>query len=147
MPTFPTYSGELPQCLNPLNPRHYWLVAYWVFFRPTALKCYLYQANPEIYRQSSGFRNFVNGLQQPAYWRLGLIAIGVATLLSVVVGVPTVSAASTWQGTLPDWLGMAGGVAGGVAYGVAVGVAGGVAGGVAFGVAGGVALGVAVGVA
>lgn len=49
MPTFPTYDGELPQCLNLLNPRHYLLVLYWVFFRPTALKCYLYQANLKTY--------------------------------------------------------------------------------------------------
>ena len=41
MLTFPTYRGELPQCLNPLNLRHYFLLAYWVYFRPTALKCYL----------------------------------------------------------------------------------------------------------
>jgi len=41
MPTFPTYRGELPQCLDPLNLRHYFLLAYWVYFRPTALKCYL----------------------------------------------------------------------------------------------------------
>jgi len=40
MPTFPTYHGELPRCLNPLNLRHYFLLAYWVYFRPTALKCY-----------------------------------------------------------------------------------------------------------
>ena len=50
MPTFPTYSGELPDCLSPFNLRHYFLLAYWIYFRPTALTCYLYQANPEQYR-------------------------------------------------------------------------------------------------
>ncbi|MBW4621316.1 MAG: AAA family ATPase [Cyanosarcina radialis HA8281-LM2] len=49
MPTFPKYDGKLPECLNPFNPIHYWLLAYWVYFRPTALNCYLYQAAPEIY--------------------------------------------------------------------------------------------------
>ena len=114
MPTFPTYPGELPEGLNLLNPKHYLLVAYWVFFRPTALKCYLYQADPEIYRQGPGFREFVNGLKQPAYWRLCVIAIGVALLLSIVVGVPIVSVASAWQGSTPDWPGVAFGVAFGV---------------------------------
>ena len=118
MPTVPTYPVELPEGLNLLNPKHYLLVAYWVFFRPTALKCYLYQADPEIYRQGPGFREFVNGLKQPAYWRLCVIAIGVALLLSIVVGVPIVSVASAWQGSTPDWPG----VAFGVAFGVAVGV-------------------------
>jgi len=53
-PQFPTYHGELPACLNPLNPRHYFLLAYWIFFRPTALKCYLYQADPELYKTKTG---------------------------------------------------------------------------------------------
>ena len=50
MPDFPTYRGELPTCLSPFNFHHYLLLAYWIFFRPTALKCYLYQADPETYR-------------------------------------------------------------------------------------------------
>jgi len=58
MPTFPTYRGEMPAVLSPLNPRHYLLLAYWVYFRPTAFKRYLYQADPDIYRNSdSGFKN------------------------------------------------------------------------------------------
>lgn len=36
MPTFPTYNGELPACLSPTNPRHYLLLIYWIYFRPTA---------------------------------------------------------------------------------------------------------------
>ena len=58
MPTFPTYRGELPQCLNPRNLHHYLLLAYWVYFRPTALKCYLYQADPELYRSGPGLDIF-----------------------------------------------------------------------------------------
>ncbi|MEO0803826.1 MAG: hypothetical protein AAFY57_16335 [Cyanobacteria bacterium J06642_2] len=49
MPTFPKYRGELPDCLNPFNLRHYWLLTYWTFFQPVALQCYLYQADPDIY--------------------------------------------------------------------------------------------------
>lgn len=33
-PAFPVYRGELPARLNPLNPRHYLLLAYWIFCRP-----------------------------------------------------------------------------------------------------------------
>ena len=54
MPDFPTYRGELPRCLNPRNPRHYLLLAYWIYFRPTALKAYLYQADPDLYRAGPG---------------------------------------------------------------------------------------------
>lgn len=54
MPTFPTYHGEMPECLNPLKPRHYFLLLYWVFFRPSGLKHYLHQADPELYRTGKG---------------------------------------------------------------------------------------------
>jgi hypothetical protein len=70
MPTFPTYDRELPKCLNPLNPRHYLLVLYWVFFRPTALKCYLYQASPEIYKSEGGWEKIVASMDEPAYKNL-----------------------------------------------------------------------------
>lgn len=49
MPYFPIYRGKLPTCLNALNFYHYLLLAYWCFFRPTALKCYFYQAEPHLY--------------------------------------------------------------------------------------------------
>jgi hypothetical protein len=35
MPTFPTYDGELPSRLNLQNLRHYLLLAYWIYFRPS----------------------------------------------------------------------------------------------------------------
>ncbi len=75
MPTFPTYDGELPKCLNPLNPRHYLLVLYWVYFRPTALKCYLYQASPEIYKSEGGWKNFTHGIKHSSYRNLFLTEI------------------------------------------------------------------------
>jgi hypothetical protein len=34
--TFPSYRGSIPRYLNPLYLRHYFLLAYWVYFRPTA---------------------------------------------------------------------------------------------------------------
>ncbi|MEE8392092.1 MAG: hypothetical protein V3S14_15030, partial [Anaerolineae bacterium] len=129
MPTFPTYHGELPKCLNPRNLRHYFLLAYWVYFRPTALKCYLYQADPDLYRTGPG-RGIFRTLRVPAYRSLYLMVPGTILLFSVLVGLPIVLVTSWLQGTPIDWLrwvrGVAFGVAGGVAYGVAGGVAYGV---------------------
>ena len=84
MLTFPTYHGELPECLNPLNLRHYWLLAYWVFFRPTALKCYLYRADPEFYRAGLGLSIF-RTLFVPVYRNLFLTAIGTTILFWVLI--------------------------------------------------------------
>ncbi|MCX5960866.1 MAG: ATP-binding protein, partial [Cyanobacteria bacterium] len=81
MPTFPTYPGKLPKCLNPFNWRHYLLVLYWVFFRPTALKCYLYQADPELYRGESG-KGIGSALALPAYRNLLIVALGATVLIS-----------------------------------------------------------------
>ena len=137
MPTFPTYSGELPTCLNPLNPRHYLLVCYWIFFRPMALKCYLYQADEVLYK-ASGKKNLRSTLSIPTHRNLYIIAL-VLTIL-ITLPFPNVN-----YFLLP--FGVAHGVAFGVAEGVAEGVAGGVAGGVMFGLAGGGVLGMAEGVA
>jgi hypothetical protein len=81
MPTFPTYPGKLPNCLHPFNWRHYLLVTYWVFFRPTALKCYLYQADPELYRGGSG-KGIGTALALPAYRNLLIVAFGSMVLIS-----------------------------------------------------------------
>ena len=81
MPTFPTYPGKLPKCFNPFNWRHYFLFLYWVFFRPTALKCYLYQADPELYRGESG-KGIGSALALPAYRNLIIVALGATVLIS-----------------------------------------------------------------
>ncbi len=84
MPTFPTYDGELPSCLNPWNPRHYLLVLYWVYFRPTALKCYLYQADPELYRSEGGWEDGEKGLKSCEYYSLIIISF----LLAFSIAIP-----------------------------------------------------------
>jgi hypothetical protein len=84
MPTFPTYPGKLPKCLNPFNWRHYFLVLYWVFFRPTALKCYLYQADPELYRGGSG-KGVGTALALPAYRNLIIVALGSSVLIAWIL--------------------------------------------------------------
>jgi WD40 repeat protein len=84
MPTFPKYDGKLPECLNPFNPIHYWLLAYWVYFRHTALNCYLYQAAPEIYRQRD-FRQIFRLGKIRAYRHLYCMTIGAILLFGVFV--------------------------------------------------------------
>jgi len=84
MPTFPVYEGELPRCLNPLNLRHWLLLLYWVYFRPSALKCYLYQANPEVYRRESGIANSIQMVKLPAYRNVWLIGILLPFVFSIL---------------------------------------------------------------
>ncbi|HAA33444.1 MAG TPA: hypothetical protein DCE56_44135 [Cyanobacteria bacterium UBA8553] len=89
MPNFPNYRGELPEVLNPLKLRHYWMLAYWVFFRPTAFHCYLYQANPDVY-QLRGYRRFLRTWQVAAYRNVYLMLPIALTLLSLLVGLTVV---------------------------------------------------------
>ncbi|HAJ60434.1 MAG TPA: hypothetical protein DCP31_15155, partial [Cyanobacteria bacterium UBA8543] len=98
MPTFPKYQGELPQCLNPFNLRHYWLLAYWVYFRPTALNCYLYQAAPECYllRGLSKVRRTWNiRAYRSLYFMVPVAVLLLALLVGLVVGLYLLW---TWQG-------------------------------------------------
>ena len=149
MPNFPTYPGELPPYLNPWKPRHYFLLAYWVFFRPTALKCYLYQADPELYKTGVGLGIF-RTLGVRAYRNLYLMMPVIVLFFSLIITTPF-SLIDYFVLGIPvnifEWMfKITRGVAVGVAYGVAVSVAFGVAVGVAVGVAAGVAAGVAIGV-
>ncbi|MEC4881792.1 MAG: ATP-binding protein [Scytonema sp. PMC 1070.18] len=82
--SFPNYRGQIPQCLNPLNVRHYFLLAYWVYFRPTALNCHLYRANSDLY-QSRGFGKIFRTWRIPAYRNLYWMAMCVLALFSVLV--------------------------------------------------------------
>jgi WD40 repeat protein len=66
MPNFPKLSGDLPEVLNPFNLRHYSLLAYWVYCRPTVFASYLYHAAPEVY-QAKGLSKFLKTWRIPAY--------------------------------------------------------------------------------
>jgi len=85
MPTFPTYRGNLPTQLNPLNPRHYFLLAYWVLFRPTAFHCYLYRAAPDLY-SLGGWQKIRRSWQVRAYRSLYLMAPISLLLLAALMG-------------------------------------------------------------
>ena len=149
MPSFPTYPGKLPKCLNPFNWRHYFLVLYWVFFRPTALKCYLYQADPELYRGESA-KGIGSALALPAYRNLIIVALGASVLISCSIRASVVllqghslEDAVVWGwffiwGSLVVLAAMALGLLKAVTSGVVSGVAFGVVFGMGFGVAGSV---------
>src|ERR671932_2459 len=85
MPTFPKYRGNLPECLNPLDPGHYWLLAYWVYFRPSALSCYLYQAAPEC-KDLRGLRKVRLTWSITAYRNLYLMLPVAVLLFALLVG-------------------------------------------------------------
>ncbi|HEY9707281.1 MAG TPA: hypothetical protein V6D48_03665, partial [Oculatellaceae cyanobacterium] len=85
MPTFPKYQGELPQSLDSSNLRHYWLLAYWVYFRPTALNCYLYQAAPEYY-QLRGLSKVRRTWHIQAYRNLYLMVPVAVLLFGLLLG-------------------------------------------------------------
>lgn len=174
MSTFPTYRGKLPSSLNPFNPLHYLWLAYWIYFRPTALKSYLYQTNPDFYRAGLGI-NIFSPLRFPAYRNLYLMVPGAILLLSLIAR-SLFALITSWVSGVPiDWanigqgihwgilvgiaysfiaslaFGVAGSVAGGitisVAFSLAVGVKFGIEVGIAVGITGGVAVAVAFGVA
>ena len=161
MPTFPTCRQTIPICLNIFRPSHYLVLAYWVYFHPTSLKCYFYQALPELYNTEKPI-TFFRKWGTPAFRNLFVMIPVVCILLTGLVGVP-VAVLSAWKFNVSiDWLqwrdgGMLG-VALGVTIGMAFGMVGRVIGGIALstitgivygttiGTLGGVSLSVALGV-
>ncbi len=146
MSTFPTYRGKLPSSLNPFNPLHYLWLAYWIYFRPTALKSYLYETNPEFYRAGLGI-NIFSPLRFPAYRNLYLMVPGAILSLSVVARLVFVLITSWISRTPIDWANISQGAPWGIAWGIGVGVAYSFIASLAFGVAGSIGGGIATGVA
>ena len=162
MPTFPTYRGTLPKSLSVFRPTHYLLLAYWVYFRPSALKAYVYQGVPELFNVDNPI-GFFRKWGTPAFRNLFIMIPLVCTILTVVLG-GMITAMTAWYLDVPinweQWRegGMLG-VALGVTIGMAMGMVGRVIGGIALstivglsygmtiGVLGGVVLSVALGIA
>ena len=86
MPNFPKSSGDLPEVLSPLNLRHYSLLAYWVYFRPTAFHSYLYQAAPDL-SQMRGLGKLLQTWRIPAYRNIYLMLPVAIALMVVLMGV------------------------------------------------------------
>lgn len=89
MPAFPRYPGHLPLSLNPLNLRHYFLLAYWIYCRPTAFHAYLHQGGAQL-QGLQGWRRFLFSWRLPAYRNLYLMApIPLALVALLLVGLAT----------------------------------------------------------
>jgi hypothetical protein len=118
------------------NLRHYGLFAYWIYFRPIALKCYVYQALPELYDPERS-PTFLTRWRNPAYWNLFFMTPIVSFVLAICLGFP-MSLLGAWVIDAPihidRWFdGLMFGVAVGVTFGVAFGIVGRVLGGSALG--------------
>ena len=136
MPQFPQSECAVPDSLNLFKPGHYALLAYWIYFRPIALKCYVYQTLPELYDPDRS-PIFLKRWANPAYWNLFFMAPVVSFILSVCLGLP-MSLLGAWIVDAPihpdRWFdGLMFGVAVGVTFGVAFGIVGRVLGGPALG--------------
>ena len=83
VPNFPNYTADVPESLHPLNPKHYLLLAYWVFFRPSHLTGYLYQGNPEVYQMGGG-RGLLRSWGVRAHRHLYLMGV-VCTIISLLL--------------------------------------------------------------
>ena len=85
MPAFPSYRGTIPKCLNPLNPYHYLLLAYWLFFRPSGFSAYLNQAEPNQ-KMQEGWAKFWGTLRTKACQQIYIMAIA-SSLLCLILAV------------------------------------------------------------
>lgn len=103
MPNFPIYRGEQPEVLNPLKLRDYLLLAYWVYFRPTALNCYLNAAAPNLAKAEGLSRIFK--LWRIRSYRNVYLMLPIALLIfAVLVGLVVMFYAfTTFQGN-PSWI-------------------------------------------
>ena len=81
----PYFGPPIPKVLNPLNLKHYWLLFIWVYFQPSRLKRYLWQADPESYFQE-GWQALRQSAVQPAIRNLVVMSI-----LMVVASATTIS--------------------------------------------------------
>jgi len=163
MPIFPTCDRyALPERLHPLKPSHYALFAYWIYFRPTILKCYFHRSLPGLYDRDNPI-GFFKKWRTPAYWHLFVMMPVICLVFSVLLGGVAALVCAWKLGVQIDWnrwidggmlgvalgmtIGMAFGMVGRVMGGVASGAMLGIVYGVTVGIVGGVSLSVALGVA
>lgn len=148
-PKFPVCPEHLPDVLNPLRPSHYALLAYWVYFRPSALKCYLYQSVPGLFDQKHPI-GFFRKWGTPAFRNLFVMMPVICLVLSTLLG-GLMTAVAAWSLHLPISLkrwpdGELLGIALGMTLGMAFGMVGRVMGGAALSTLVGVTYGITVGI-
>ena len=140
MPTFPRCAERLPTCLKLYKPSHYLLLAYWIYFRPTAIKCYFHQAMPDLYNREQPI-GFFRKWRTPAYQNLFVMMPLICLALTVVLS-GTISLLCAWKIGIPiNWERWREGAMMGVALGMTIGMAFGMVGRVLGGVAQGTMVG------
>lgn len=145
MPTFPRCADKLPECLKLFKPSHYVLLAYWIYFRPTAIKCYFHQAMPDLYNRDQPI-GFFRKWRTPAYQNLFVMMPLICLVLTILLS-GMVSILCAWKFDLAiNWEGWREGAMMGVALGMTIGMAFGMVGRVIGGVAQGTLLGTVYGV-
>jgi hypothetical protein len=85
MPTFPTCDGKLPSRLNPLNLRHYFLLTYWIYFRPSILKRYLHQSSIREHRYEISNPLSTRSLRYRSHKNLILIGLLSSLLIPILL--------------------------------------------------------------
>lgn len=100
MPKSPVYrSDQIPQRLNPLNLKHYLLLAYWIFFRPIVLTSYFYQCGAsKSETREGGWYVFQSPLSLAAYRDLSLMILGIIVATSLLIGFPLTLISNWIQG-------------------------------------------------
>ena len=105
MPIFPKPNCNIPHCLNLLNIKHYFLLLYWVYFRPSYLKYYLYQSDSKLYQASNPQKVFWKIFQYTTYRNLYLMFWGAGLLGSFLFGLPILFTISYYQQIFINWWG------------------------------------------
>ena len=146
---FPTYPHDLPHSLNPFRLADYARLAYWVYFRPTALKSYLFRALPGLFDQAHPI-GFFRKWGAPAFRNLFIMMPVICAVISIIGGGVT-TLLCVWMlhvpVTLAKWPdGALLGIALGMTLGMAFGMVGRVIGGAALSAMVGVMYGITVGV-
>ena len=122
MPTFPRCAERLPKCLKLFTPGHYLLLAYWIYFRPTAIKCYFYQAMPDLFDRDHPI-GFFRKWRTPAYQNLFVMMPLICFVLTVVLS-GTVSLLCAWKLDVTiEWEPWREGAMMGIALGMTIGMA------------------------
>ena len=86
MNTLSINSNQIPECLNPFNPKHYILLLYWIFLRPTDLKNYLYKIDPDLYKANSNINKILSAFNYKSYRNLYIIAAIISFLFPLIFG-------------------------------------------------------------
>lgn len=99
MCAFPIYRSNPPERLNLLNWRHYMLLVYWIFFRPSRLDHYLNQIDLEIDTEQSSGAIF----RHPSARSLPVMIVVTTIAFTLLAGFVLVLASNLIQSRMMDY--------------------------------------------